>query len=99
MSRAPLTPVGLDALPPPAMARRAEEVGVAKARMDAGTTFVLAVLAGAFIAMGAIFATTTTAVASETRPPSTATTLEARTMKEVCSSPAAEASSVACWAG
>jgi formate transporter len=59
-----LTPVGLDALPPPDMARKAESVGVAKAGMEALTIFALAVLAGAFIAMGAVFATTTTAGAA-----------------------------------
>jgi hypothetical protein len=42
----------LDALLPPEMAARAEEVGVRKAAMDAITTFTLAVLAGAFIALG-----------------------------------------------
>jgi formate/nitrite transporter len=47
----------LDALLPPEMARRAEEVGVAKASMDAVTTIVLAGLAGAFIALGGLFAT------------------------------------------
>jgi formate/nitrite transporter len=50
-----------DALPPRAMARRAEEVGCVKAAMSGATTFALAVLAGAFIAMGAAFATTVTA--------------------------------------
>ena len=50
-----------DALPPREMARKAEEVGCAKAGMSAANTFALAVLAGAFIAMGAIFATTVTA--------------------------------------
>jgi formate transporter len=53
--------VNLDALPPPEMAKKAEEVGVAKVGMDAATTFVLAVLAGAFIAVGAAFATNTLA--------------------------------------
>jgi formate transporter len=53
--------IGLDALPPPEMARKAEQVGVAKAGMDTVTTFALAVLAGAFIAIGAAFATTTLA--------------------------------------
>jgi formate/nitrite transporter len=48
----------LDALLPPDMARRAEEVGVQKAGMDAITAFTLAVLAGAFIALGGVFATT-----------------------------------------
>ena len=43
------------------MAAKAEEIGVTKAGLDALTTFALAVLAGAFIAMGAVFATTTTA--------------------------------------
>jgi formate transporter len=40
------------------MARRAEEVGVQKAGMDAATVFTLAVLAGAFIALGGVLATT-----------------------------------------
>jgi formate transporter len=43
------------------MARKAEAVGVTKAAMGFANTFVLAVLAGAFIAMGAVFATTTLA--------------------------------------
>ena len=60
-----LTPVGLDALPPPEMARRAERVGVTKAGLDTATTFALSVLAGAFIAMGAVFATTATAGGGE----------------------------------
>ena len=49
--------VALDALLPPEMARRAEELGIAKASMDGGRLLVLAVLAGAFIALGAIFST------------------------------------------
>jgi formate transporter len=61
MAAEQLTPVGLDALPPPEMARKAEQVGVTKAGFDATTTFALSVLAGAFIAMGAVFATTATA--------------------------------------
>jgi formate/nitrite transporter len=52
---------GFDALPPPAMARKAEDTGVAKASLDTGRLLVLAVLAGAFIALGAVFATTVTA--------------------------------------
>jgi len=56
--RGAIQPRGLDALPPPEMARRAEEVGARKVRTDTATVFVLAVLAGAFIAMGAAFATT-----------------------------------------
>ena len=48
----------IDALLPPEMATRAEYVGVRKAETPALTMFTLAILAGAFIAMGAIFATT-----------------------------------------
>jgi formate/nitrite transporter len=48
----------LDALLPPEMARRAEELGVRKVTADGATTFTLAVLAGAFIALGGVFATT-----------------------------------------
>lgn len=47
----------LDALMPPAMTAKAEEIGESKAGMSALRTFVLAVLAGAFIALGAMFAT------------------------------------------
>jgi formate transporter len=47
----------LDALLPPEMARRAEEIGAAKVAMDRGRLVALAVLAGAFIAFGAIFST------------------------------------------
>ena len=54
-----------DALLPPAMAARAEEVGVRKAAMPAVTLFVLAVLAGAFIALGGGFATTVLADAEQ----------------------------------
>jgi formate/nitrite transporter len=50
-------PSSFDALMPPAMARRAEEVGVVKATMPVARMFTLAVLAGAFIALGAMFAT------------------------------------------
>lgn len=42
------------------MAAKAEAVGVAKARLPTLTLLVLAVLAGAFIALGAIFFTTVT---------------------------------------
>lgn len=55
------TPAGLDALPPAEVARKAENVGVAKAGMSPATVFALSILAGAFIALGAIFATTTMA--------------------------------------
>lgn len=54
-----------DALLPPEMAARAEGVGVRKARLDAVSLFALAVLAGAFISIGAIFATTVSAGAGD----------------------------------
>jgi formate transporter len=58
----------LDALLPPEMAARAEQVGVKKAAMDAAGTFVLGVLAGAFIALGAVFANVVTAGAAGVLP-------------------------------
>lgn len=64
-SQVGFTTSGLDSLPPAQMARRAEEVGVAKAALGADKLLALGVLAGAFIAMGAIFATTVTAGSSE----------------------------------
>ena len=51
----------LDALLPREMARRAEEIGAAKVAMDPLGTLALAVLAGAFIALGGVLATTTLA--------------------------------------
>jgi formate transporter len=59
------TPTGLDAVPPVEMARKAEQVGVVKAGMSIPNTFALSVLAGAFVALGAIFATTVTAGGAE----------------------------------
>ena len=53
-----------DALPPPAMARKAADIGAAKAGVDYVSTFALAVLAGALIALGAAFATTVLAGSS-----------------------------------
>ena len=50
--------VGFDALLPPEMAGRAEDVGVSKSHLGAFPTLSLAVLAGAFIALGAVFSTT-----------------------------------------
>jgi formate transporter len=55
------TEARLDALMPAEMAVKAAEIGVRKARGALVPTFVLAVLAGAFIALGAAFATTVTA--------------------------------------
>jgi formate transporter FocA len=65
MSLAPTDPRQFDALLPPEMAARAEYFGVRKVRLDAVSLFALAVLAGAFISLGAIFATTVTAGAGD----------------------------------
>jgi formate/nitrite transporter len=65
VTEAPFTPTGLDALPPAEVARKAESVGVTKAGMATVDVFVLSVLAGSFIALGALFATTVTAGAAE----------------------------------
>ncbi len=51
-------PPRFDALLPPEMAERAEAVGVAKASLEGSVLFTLAVLAGAFVALGGVFATT-----------------------------------------
>ena len=50
--------IHIDALLPAEMAVRAEQVGVRKAEMPWLAMFTLAVLAGAFISLGALFATT-----------------------------------------
>jgi formate/nitrite transporter len=52
--------IQIDAFPPAKMASRMESVGVAKSELRANTMFALAVLAGAFIGCGAIFATVVT---------------------------------------
>jgi formate/nitrite transporter len=57
-----------DALLPPEMARRAEDAGARKAAFDASSTFVLAILAGAFISLGALFSTTVMAGTADTVP-------------------------------
>jgi formate transporter FocA len=54
-----------DAFIPREMAERAERIGMQKSNLDFWSTFVLAVLAGAFIALGAIFATTAAAGAGD----------------------------------
>jgi formate transporter len=56
-----MTEIRIDALLPQEMASRAEYLGVRKAEMPFLKTFMLAILAGAFIAMGGIFATTVSA--------------------------------------
>ena len=59
-----MSEIRIDALLPAEMATRAEYVGVRKAEAPALTTFTLAIMAGAFIALGAIFATNTAAGSS-----------------------------------
>ena len=49
---------GIDALLPDEIAEKAEAVGVQKAKLDVPSLLALAVLPGAFIALGAMFATT-----------------------------------------
>src|SRR4030066_1987377 len=60
--------VRIDALLPAEMARRAEYLGVRKAEAPLLATFTLAILAGAFIALGSVFATTVAAGTSGTLP-------------------------------
>lgn len=59
---------GIDALLPPDIAKRAEQVGIKKAGMDAASVFTLALLAGGFVAVGAVFATTTVSGAAGILP-------------------------------
>ena len=54
-----------DSLLPPEMAGRAEDVGVRKVRLETASLFALAFLAGAFISLGAIFATTVSSGAGD----------------------------------
>jgi formate transporter len=55
-----MDPLKIDSLLPAEMASQAESLGIAKANMPYLKTLVLAVLAGAFIAFGAVFFTTVT---------------------------------------
>src|SRR5881397_3216456 len=57
----PMGPVTMDALLPPEIAKRAEEVGARKCCLPFWSLLTLAILAGAFIALGAIFSTTVSA--------------------------------------
>ncbi len=63
-AKPPVKEVSFDALVPAEMAVKAAETGVKKTALDILRMFLLAILAGAFIAMGAIFATTVSAGAS-----------------------------------
>ena len=59
---------GIDALLPAEIAEKAEAVGVQKTKLDVLSLLALAVLAGAFIALGAMFATTVLAGADGILP-------------------------------
>jgi formate transporter len=61
-------PISLDSLLPPEMAKKAENIGVNKVNIGPFRMLALAVLAGAFIALGAVFMTTVTAGASGVLP-------------------------------
>ncbi len=56
-----MSEIRIDALLPAEMATRAEYLGVRKAEMPVFTMFMLSLLAGGFISLGAIFATTVAA--------------------------------------
>ena len=60
-NKQPTKEISFDALVPAEMAVKAAEVGVKKTALDTLRMFLLAVLAGAFISMGAVFATTVSA--------------------------------------
>ncbi len=62
------TEISIDALLPQEMAIKAEYLGQRKAEMPILTMFALAILAGAFIGLGAMFATTTAAGSSGVLP-------------------------------
>ena len=47
----------IDAYSPEKMARRVQQAGICKAKLNALSMFILAILAGAFIALGAVFYT------------------------------------------
>lgn len=60
--------IRIDALLPPEMAAKAETIGVNKAKLAFFPMFVLGILAGAFIGLGAMFSTTVAAGAAGTLP-------------------------------
>ena len=59
---------GIDALLPAEIAEKAEAVGIQKTKLDVLSLLALAILAGAFIALGAMFATTVLAGADGVLP-------------------------------
>jgi formate/nitrite transporter len=70
MDQTTATPISLlDAYAPAQIAMRVREVGVTKATMPVLTMFALAILAGAFIALGALFYTVTVTTGNEVAVP------------------------------
>lgn len=67
------TELKIDALLPAEMARKAEFLGERKAQMPFLNMFTLAILAGAFIGLGAMFATTVSAGSFSFKAPDSAT--------------------------
>lgn len=63
-----VAPLRFDALLPAEMAAKAESIGASKALMRFRETFLLAVLAGAFVALGALFSATSMAGAADVLP-------------------------------
>lgn len=69
MDQTTATPISLlDAYVPAQIAIRVREVGVTKAAMPAPTMFALAVLAGAFVVLGALFFTITMTAGATGQP-------------------------------
>jgi formate/nitrite transporter len=70
MDQTTATPISLlDAYAPAQIAMRVREVGVTKATMPVLTMFALAILAGAFIALGSLFFTMTMTTGTTGQPP------------------------------
>ena len=70
MDQTTATPISLlDTYAPSQIAMRVREVGVTKAAMPVLTIFALAILAGAFIALGALFYTVTVTTGNEVAVP------------------------------
>jgi len=70
MDQTTATPISLlDAYAPAQIAMRVREVGVTKATMPVLTMFALAILAGAFIALGSLFFTVTMTTGTTGQPP------------------------------
>lgn len=59
-----MNPLKIDSLLPAEMALKAESIGLLKANMSLSKTLVLAILAGAFIALGSVFFTTVTSAST-----------------------------------